>query len=396
MLKTIFAFMILAPLMGFAQSELIEKTVSGESKAKNPTQARREIIDEATQQVTEEMSREFMGEEKFQKNKSSVLSKMNKQSARFVPFSKPGPIQGDKDSGYKMTVTLKVNPAIVKQILQGMGMLDENQAIPVVLPLVTFQDSTNGRTQKWWLLSDNDPDLAFVKTLNKQFETQLRTSMRNVNFHLLKPHSEHMNPSVPAGLRTEKLNPEYLKLFSDWFNAPLVMEGGVELHASPADSSRTRIDVKLTVLQASNGQVVADVVRFYDTDRGALESVVNKKWREVLESLTADLSNQVFEAWQKGSLGSSQIKMVIQPRPPINEIEGLKEALRSSSAGVRSIYERLVTADSLTFELTSQLSAAEIANRLKKTPLKGHTLEAAVGGDGVINAKWTKNEGAKQ
>ncbi len=85
----------------------------------------------------------------------------------------------------------------------------------------------------------------------------------------------------------------------------------------------------MTALQVSNGRNIADCPVASDTDSGSRETAVDKKLREVIEATANDLSSQVLEAWQRGSLGTSVIRLTIQGRNSLPLMESLKERIRS-------------------------------------------------------------------
>lgn len=374
---------------GARAQDVVEKTVSATSKSTNPAEARREIQDLVSQQVTEELAKELLGEDRFQKNRSLVMSKIVKSSGRFIPFLKPGALQQTGD-GYMMSVTLKANVSSLRQVLQENGLLNENTTAPILLPLVSFTDRANLQTDRWWIPGDAGSK-GFLRTLGRQFEAAMRSSFRKGGFYVVRPQTAFLTPSVPRGLRSESPGPEDLQLLGDWFGAPLVIGGSVNLSKNPDGTAK--IEVKIDVVQTSNNRPVADLARTYTTEAGTFETVVEKKWREVQDTLAGDLSSQVVDAWQKGSIGSSLLRLVLEPRPTLPEIESLKEKLKSSSAGVRSVRERLISSNSLVFEVDSPVGAGELAGRLKGFDFNGKKFETSVENEKTVHVRWDRGGG---
>lgn len=382
-MKLILIAVLLAGPLAFAQ-ELIEKNVTGTSKLTNPTEARRDIQDQAAQQVTEDLAKEVLGEEKFLKNRSLILGKVARASARFIPFVKPGNLEPAPE-GQKMPVAMRVNVAAFRQVLQDNGLLNENDTAPVILPLVTFVDRQKGETERWWTSSSPKP---LLQNMNRAFESSLRTAFVKSGFYLRRPQYDGLKNSTPRALRSENLGPEDVQLLADWFGAPLVLNGTVSVMRSATSSSLGRIEAKLTVVQTSNNRPIADVARVYETEAGTYEAVVERRWKDVVDALAADLAAQVLEAWQKGSVGSSQLKLVMEPRPKLPEIEALKEKLKSSSAGIRSVRERAVSAKQLVLEVDSPVSAEDLAKRLNGMDFNGRKFETSVDRDQSVKVKW--------
>lgn len=369
--------------------DILEKSLSGSSKAANPVDARREIQDQVSQQVTEDLARELLGDERFQKNKTLIMNKIVKSSGRFIPFLKPGTLTSAPDGGFTMSVTLKANVSALRQVLQENGLLNENTTTPVILPLVTFIDKANAQSDRWWLTGERGSK-TFLRTLGRQFEASLREAFRKGGFFVLRPQTNSLTPSVPKGLRAESPGPEDQGLLGDWFGAPLVIGGTVTVQKQ---NGGARIDVKLDVLQTANNRPIADVSRIYATEAGTFETVTERKWREVSEGLATDLASQVVEAWQKGSIGSSQLRLVLEPRPGLQEIEALKEKLKSSSAGIRSLHERLVSSNTLVLEVDSPVGASDLAARLKGFEFGGRTFDTSVENEKSVHVKWGKGGG---
>lgn len=105
-----------------------------------------------------------------------------------------------------------------------------------------------------------------------------------------------------------------------------MIDGKVSLQNGP-EGRGGRIEAKFEVFQTSNNRPIADVNRVIITEPGAFEAAIEKKWNEIIDGLMQDLSSQVVEAWQKGSIGSSQLRLVLEPRPGLQDIESLKERL---------------------------------------------------------------------
>lgn len=375
-MKHLLTLALLFGALGASAQELVERTLTGTSKMTNPAEARQDILDQVSLKLTEDLARELLGEDRFLKNRSLILGKVAKASARFIPLQKPGALQKTAE-GHSMPVTLRASLPSLRQVLQENGLLNENTAAPLLLPVVSFQDRVNMRTDRWWV-GEESGSKTFLRTLGREFESSLRSGFRRQGFFVVRPQSSALTASVPEALRVEDPGPEDLQLLGDWFGAPLVIDGNVSLQRPSSDERGSRIEVRLTVRQTANNRPIADVSRSYAVDDGAFEATVERKWREVVDALSSDLAAQVLEAWQKGSVGSSQLRMVLEPRPTLPEIEQLKERLRSSSAGIRSVRERLIDAKQLTFEVESPVTAADLATRLRGFEFNGRVFETSV------------------
>lgn len=217
-MKIVIALSILCAFLPAHAQEMLEKTLSGSSTAANPVEARRQILDETSLKLTEELARELLGEERFRKHQSVISGKVAKASGRYIPFTKPGALGKNGDGSYSMSVTMKASVASLRQVLQEAGLLNENTTSPILLPVVSFVDRVNSKTERWWLEEDRGGS-PFLRTLQKRFETALRKNFRKGGFHVWKPQGAVLTRAVPEALRGESPSPADLQLLGDWFGA---------------------------------------------------------------------------------------------------------------------------------------------------------------------------------
>jgi hypothetical protein len=350
------------------QMDLLERIYSGSSKEATPQAAKNDIQNQAAQKISEELIKEFIGEDRFVKNKIQIQNKIIKNSARYLPFSKPSNILSEGE-GYKMSVTLRVSVKDLKQMLQDQSLLSEHDSIPVVLPMITVIDKVQGRSFQWWMPADRSR-LAFLFKQGRALEDALRASFQAKNFYVLKPIEVGLAVNVPRVFQNEKNRGEVVEFFAQFFNAPVVIDGQVVI-SKEEKGGAYRIDLRMTAIQVSNSRPIADVSRHFTTEVGAFEMAVDKKLREVLESTSSDLASQVFEVSQKGSLGTSVIRITIQGTPNLPYLESLKEKIRSQITQVKNMRERMVAADSISYEIDTSVSMQELAQKIESFDFNG-------------------------
>lgn len=379
--------LILGGSVNAQQSELVDRTFSGSSKETTPQGAKRDIQDQASQKISEDIIKELIGEERYLKNKTLIQNKVIKNSARYIPFVKPSNMTQEGEE-YKMSVSLKVSLRDLKQVLQDSALLNENDAIPVVLPVVSWMDRVQGRSYRWWLPAEKNQ--GFLVKEARLLEDALRTSFQKNNFFVIKPVDAGLGSNVPVDFQNEKIAAgEDSQFFAQYFNAPVLIDGQVLINKGERGNNY-RIEVRMTAIQVSNGRNIADVSRRYDTDSGALEAAVDKKLREVIDTAASDLSSQVLEAWQRGSLGTSVIRLTIQGRSTPLMMEGVKEKIRSQITQVKNIRERLVSSDAVSFELDTSVSAPELLGKIETLDVDGKKLSKVSEGRDEIVVKWAQ------
>ncbi len=370
------------------QGQFLERTFSGVSKEVNPESAKRDVQDQAAQKISEDIIKELIGEAKFLKNKTLIQSKIIKSASRYIPFFKPSDVIQEGDT-FKVSVALKVSLKDLKQLLQMNSLLNENDAIPVVLPMITWTDRVQSRNYSWWISSDGNKQ-GFLLKEGRLFEQALRSSFQRSNFFLIRPIEENLGLSVPPDFQNDKVSGgEDSQFFAQYFNAPLLIDGQVIISKGERGNNY-RIEIRLTALQVSNGRAIADVSRRFDTDSGAMESAVDKKLREVLETTSNDLAAQVLEAWQRGSVGTSVIRLTIKGKNTLPLTESMKEKIRSQVTQIKNIRERMIGSESVSFEVDTSVAPSELLGKLEALDFEGKKLTKVSETSEEIILKWVQ------
>lgn len=352
-----------------AQStDLVDRNFSGVSKETMPQAARKDILDQAYETVSEDVIKELIGDERYGRNKTVIKNKIVRNAPRYIPFSKPSEL-APEGAGFKMSVALRLSLKDLKALLQENGLLNENESTPIVLPTVNFTDQVGMRSYRWW--QNRDQSKNWLSGLGKQYENSLRASFQKNGFYLLKPQESNAVMDLPSAFQNEKLNQEDTQFLGQYFNAAVLLDGQVLIAKNPSVNNSYRIEMKLTATQISNSRPIADVSRRYDTEIGNFEVVVDKKIKEVLDSVSNDLSSQVFEAWQRGSLGTSTLRLTLQGKLSLPSLETFKESVKNRVPQIRNIRERSFEANRYSFEVDTSASAKEIIQKLQGAEVDG-------------------------
>lgn len=363
-----------------AQTDLLERSYTGTSSEKTPQAARRNIQEKASKKISEDLIKELIGDDRYAKNKTLIQNKVEKLSNRYIPFSKPGELLQDPE-GYKMTVVLRVSLKDLRTLLQEHALLSENDTVPLVLPLIAFTDKVDFKTYRWWKPEDTQ-NKSFLINQNRQFENALRGAFQKHNFYLIK--TLPLGLQIPRSYQNERMSLDDMQFLSQYFGAPLMIEGHVQYSKSPEASNRYRIEVKMLALQVSNGRPIADVSRRFETEMGVFEAATDKKIREVVDSTAQDLASQVYEAWQRGALGTTILRLTFRGRIPFNQKEAFKEKLKNQVREIRNIRERLVTSDSMAYEVDTSLTSKDFAAKLNNLEIDGRRWSSGAAADNEV------------
>lgn len=385
MMITALLFSFFTHLASAQQLELLDRNFSGSSSAKTPQEAKKDIQDQASRKISEDIIKELIGEDRYAKNKALVTTKIIRNAARFIPFSKPSALLQEGEI-YKMSVAVKVSLRDLKQMLQENSLLNENDSVPVVLPVISWVDRVQGRSFRWWLPLDRSQQGFLVKE-GRFLEDALRSAFQKNNFYVVKPVDANLGANVPVDFQTEKVSSgEDAQFFAHYFNAPVLIDGQVLLNKG--ERRNFRIEIRMTAIQVSNGRAIADVSRRFETESGSFESAVDKKLREVIESTANDLASQVLEAWQRGSIGTSVIRLTLKGKSTLPMMEGFKDKVRSQITQVKNIRERLVSADSISYEVDTSAAVADLMAKLEALDIDGRKLSKVSEGSDEIVLKW--------
>jgi hypothetical protein len=354
-------------ICAFAQnSRIIEKTVELSTTEKNASQARRELIEKTSQKVAEDTINEILGD-RASKNKR-VIQKIVGEYPRYIPFSKIGDLKPIGSGGFSIVCTYKVNVSDLESVLLENGLFYEGDVNPLVIPFVTFTDRVNEISSAWWKMRE-DPKGSKVSTHLKQIENVLRDKLSEIGFYLMKPMNSNLyNLNWDAISRLDSRLEDRID-FAKSYNAQMIIVGEIEIKAK--DNKIFEILMSLSAYQTLNRRLVAEVVRKFDTAPGSYDFVVPKKLEQAYAQVFQDLSNQIFDTWQKGTLGSSVYKLTLKGKLPLLQQEAFKELVRSRALDIKNIRERFMTLSSTIYEFDSTASPKDISTKLNNLELAG-------------------------
>lgn len=364
---------------------LIDKTFTGSFDDSDAQVVRRKALVEASEKVSEEIIQELIGTDRFNKNKSLIKNKVIKNSSRYIPFSKPSDIKSENGKS-TITLAMKVSLKNLKQILQDNGLLHDNENIPIVLPFVIFEDQIAGEQYRWWNKSETS---GFASKEARLIESFLRTAFSQSGFHLVAATESNLGEQIPTEFKSNSPSAEDLQFFSQRFNAPIILDGKV-IVSRGSDKNKYLAEVKIAAVQVSNGRTIADITRKFEAIGNSYESAVDKKLTEVLENAASDLAVQIAEVWTRGAIGTSVIVLNVQGRQTLKTLEQFKGVVSSQISQVKSIKERHISSDSVTYEIDTNISARELATKLTALTVGTSKLKFESDENNSLTLRWIK------
>lgn len=327
-----------------SNNSFVEKVYQGQSKSESSVGAKKEIMEDAIEAVSNELILSSIGKEKFSRNKSIINQKIIKQSGKYIPVLKAGNVQRDGD-GFKLSVYMQVNPKILETLLLQNGLLYQAEGAPIILPLIRIVDRSGGRSYAWWI-RESDSSL---QVYDKVLENLLQRAFFDSEFYGVRPTSSQLGQLIPDFFRKDRFTADDLQVLAVQFNSQLLLTG--EMSFTSASGARgAEVELKISGYQGSNGKLLAELVRRFSIDRASLEGA-NRKMVAQLDNLIRDLAGQVLEAWKRGTFGATTARLIVQGGVPINKIDNLKALVQQSSKSIRQIRERVISQDSIVFEI---------------------------------------------
>lgn len=338
-----------------------EKTYEGVSKAESPSLARKKLIEEATTKISEEAVQSIIGEARFKKNKSIINDKILKQSSRYIPVIKTGDLI-KLTEGHKLAVTLQVNSKVLELMLQEQGLLYDNETSPMMIPFVVIEDQISGDSFRWWRSKNSSR----MQAMNDYLEKQIQNSFFSSGFFVQKPMASQMQLMIPSAFQQESLAPDQIQSLAKRWNIPITLVGDLSIKKAERSTDTAVIELRLMLTQVSSGRILAQLNRQSKLAKNETVELANlRKQLGFVTQALKDLSLQLQEAWQKGALSSTLVQLEVQGPLGLGKYELFKNSLKATNRSIRQVKERLITGQSVFFELEINGSVQDLVSGFK-------------------------------
>ena len=342
---------------------LVDVDYEGKSSSSIRSTAQKKIFRESIEEISLKYIKEIIGEERVNKNLAAVKKKIIANHRKYIPIIK---VKSSEitDKGTVMTVNLKLSVESLKKILLEKGLFYKGVGKPQILPMISYRDRVQGRNFFWWDRKKTKASRTFFRSLDESFTEQIKEELSKSGFVGLSPVEKKL--SLPEKFQVSSLKKEDYLRVGQHFSAAVVIRGKYTVVSNKKRENSYKLIVHLQALQSSNGRVIGDVIREYVTRPGILQKVVKRKAKEANLEIAKELSAQVLSAWERGTFGSSLIKITFQGDLKYHQLQNLRKEFLSKLSEVKVLKERLMEFESYTFEASSSVSLQELANRLKK------------------------------
>lgn len=362
------ALMVLASMQ--CRADILEKVYELTSSGQTQQEIKSKATSRAIEMVSTEMLESVMTGSKADVNKKSLISRMTKESPRYVVS-----IQERILPNGKVEVKLGVSKDSFKQILLQKGLYHEISGPIRVLPMISVVDRVSGANLAWWNETKKIATSGVQPLLD--FHLGLKTAFMKGGFFVYDPLRQRLYKKIPAHLRSEKPSSNDLVVLSQYFQSSLVVSGQIGFFKSSKSADSFRVEIEMRAIEPLQDRIVAEVVRTYETEPGLFLSVIQKTLKENTEKVTDDLASQVIESWKRGSLGSQQMKLSLNGRVSHSQYESIKDLIIKQIAEIKGVRERLFEPGKIVLEVDTSSQASVIADRLRRQNFPSFKLQVS-------------------
>lgn len=323
----------------------------------------KEVFDRAIEKISRQYIEQLIGEAKANKNQGVIRNRIVKNSGKYVLFIKAQSPTAVGEA-LKYPVQMRVSVKNLEALLLQEGLLYKTDGPPKLLPMVTVLDRVNSQSFSWW--SPVPQANGVLIDLTRRFHTGLRRELRGRGFFGLEPVGGDYRLMLPSAMQAENPATEDLLLFSEFYKAQVVARGQLIIAPERTRAEVYKIDVRISALHASNGRVIGEVIRTYNTEPGPFQQVVKAKLDETLEKMAGDLASQILEAWKSGTFGASLLNVAVSGDLNFQQMSQFKKLLLEQVKDLKTLKERLFEPGRVVFETDSAVNSEQLAASIKQ------------------------------
>lgn len=351
--------------------EVVDLNLTETIPVAEATDPKNQLTKRAVEKVSLESIESFIGKERLDANRKKIDEKIIANSSKYLLSMRTGQVQKDKGQ-FALDVQLKLSLKNLRSLLLSEGLLYQMEGTPTVLPIVRISDQVALQAYAWW--DTKTSNSSFAKGAFDIFTGDLAAQIKPTNYQLKTPWNDKKKP-LQVEVADKLSAADTIKL-AEAHKAAILLRG--EITFSPkADSGSYVINIHLTATQTSNGRVMADVQRKFETQPGSYRNVIVPKFKEISPKIASDLVVQLDDAWKKGKFGTQLIRLAVRSDLTPTQLEAFKKILLLQVRDIKGIRERLLSANKTIFDIDSAAPAQQLAQALKTKSLTQFKVEVA-------------------
>ena len=342
--------------------ELLTINREGTSKQTSAVDAAREITSELTAEVARAQIFELLGDKAFAKHKGTIEGKVLRESGRYFPFVNPSAIKQLADGSWVMQIEFKLSLLSLRKVLQAAGINSNEQGPTAIYAFLRVEDRAEDRHHDWWV-DENEPGVTSeVSGLAHEF---LKQEFARQGIFVAAPNLA-IALHLPENLRVARFNKEETRILGEKLQSPLLIFGDIKW------GDATKGQIRARVVQARDGRLVAEMNRRFDFTEPAAAIVARIK--PLLQEMARELAAQTGDAWQKGVVGATLVRLDVKGNLGPKRAAELKNALIRDVRDIRAVHERMFSSQMTVFEVATQRSSEVLAEKIKDMKFPDFTL----------------------
>jgi len=343
----------------------LTETVTAENREQVPS--RDEIFKEVSTKVAKEYVQQILGETKFERSRKIIGSRIYSRADRFIPVMRTSPFEAGSDGKLRSTVSLRLSVKDLRQLLLKEGLLSINEGTPTVVTFISINDRVNAKSHRWWLPDPVSGGGVLSEYSQKSLQL-LKTEFNNRGFFVADPEARNLRSLIPPVFLNDSYKTEDLSFLGEFLGYEIVVSGKIVFSRPVNSSNAFAIVMDIQAIQSANGQSIAEVARQYEIKGGAFEWAISNNFANAVAETSKELASQVQEVWQKGTLGSDLLKLVLNGGIEYKELENFKSEV-SKLPEVKLIRERMFERGTIVFDIGSSVPPSQLADKLRSIKL---------------------------
>lgn len=386
-------FLILMSITSFGQ-DIVVYQLEGKSSSGSSYQARKEIQRDVIRDLSDEQIKLLIGEEAFKEKQKEIRQKIYKNSNKYIPFTKAGPLE-KKGQEYVQTLDVHFSLSSLREVLSTQGLLYNVESKMSILPVISLFDQRQAKSYKWWYTKFK-PDLMFLKSQAKQFEKDLRQASWKLGFFTMKPVDSDLHWFLSREYRVESHKMSLLRSLAQKMEAQVLVEGRIFIGESDLNSESSKVNVQLKAYLVDSGKLIAEYKKTENTDSGDYQKLSSELASKMYKEASTNISQQILDAWESGKFGTKNIKLILLGRLSFNDIENIKRGVKNKAYQVKYMRERHLQNGRYSFELDISGDLEKLKEKLKSLEIENYSWDVQNMDENEIRVKISKEKDKKE
>ena len=324
--------------------------------------SREDLHKDVATKVAEQFVKEMLGDIKFERNRKVIGSRILSQYERFIPLMRNTPFENTQDGKVQSVVSLKISLKDLRQVLLKENLLSSTESVPSLAPFIMLLDRVNAKSYRWWLADATSSTL--LQEYHQRLLAELKSEFGAKGFYVADPQARNLKDLIPPAYLSDSYRTGDLVFLGDLLKYQILLSGRLIFSASPNQANTFRVMADIQAVQATNGRVIAEINRPFDIKGTSVEWALQSHFASVLTEISKELTGQLQEVWQKGTLGSDYLKLVFKGDVEYQELENLKTEM-GKIPDIKLLRERFFKRGEIVMEINSSSNAEKLSEKIR-------------------------------